>query len=484
MRFLQRLKRDKKWAWGLISIVLILGVGLVFPLPKPVSADVAPPQQPPGANLSPANEFTQVRMIEETVVLDVLPETDLTQMGQARVWAEFIMKNLGSESESLLVRFPLSVNDGFFNYPQIEDFRVYVNNQAVVTSPLQMPGEHGDTIQWVHFEVIFPPQEIVEIEVDYTLQGTGEYPFVAYQYLLETGAGWKDTIGSADITVKLPYPATGQTVFIDSSPGWGQTSSGAELKGNQISWYFDNLEPTREDNISVALVWPSAWHKVELEKQKVSLNPNDGEAWGRLGKIYKELIFLRKWMRDDPGGEDLFILSLEAYERSLELLPEDALWHAGLADLLFWKYTNFNFDSREESRDGFVRALEELYIAYTLDPNHPFIKDYVQYYYFPQEALEIVEDEAIFYWLTQTPTLRSPKTTEPSPTYQPTATEAPQDTQPVPTDMPTATPEPPPVDDLSSDKEQSGKKFSLPICGSLILVPFFLVIPLVRRQKI
>lgn len=83
MRFLQRLKRDKKWAWGLVWIVLILGVGLVFPLPKPVSADVAPPQQPPGANLSPANEFTQVRMMEETVVLDVLPETDFNPDGRS-----------------------------------------------------------------------------------------------------------------------------------------------------------------------------------------------------------------------------------------------------------------------------------------------------------------------------------------------------------------------------------------------------------------
>jgi tetratricopeptide (TPR) repeat protein len=462
--------------WVLPSAILI-SLSFLFLLPANSGlADVAPPRQPPGANLSPANEFTQVRMMEETVIIDVLPETDLSIMGQAKVWAEFHMKNLGSEAETLLVRFPISVNDGFYNYPEITDFRVYADNQNLKTEPLQMPGEHGDTIQWVHFEVVFPPGEVVVLEVEYTLQGTGEYPFVAYQYLLETGSGWKDTIGSADIIVNLPYPATHQTVFVDSSPGWGQTTPGAELEGQQVRWYFEDLEPTPANNISISMVWPSAWNKVEIERQRVASNPNDGEAWGRLGKIYKELGRLRKSFREDQGGEELFQLSMEAYENALELLPEDALWHAGLGDLLFWKYQWYFFTPTDESRAGFVRALEEFYIAYTLDPDHPFIKDYVEGRYFAEDALVYNGEEYIFLWLTQTPTLSAPEEISQA-TLTPTS--EPEEVLPTVTESikkNTATAVPP----RQVDQKSSGKKIKLPFCGSLILFPLIALFPLMR----
>ncbi|MCJ7735612.1 MAG: hypothetical protein MUP11_13820, partial [Anaerolineales bacterium] len=387
------------------AIIIALVVILLIP-GRIVQADIAPPQQPPGANLSPEDELTQVRMMEETVIINVLPEKDLTNMGQAEVWAQFLMENLGSEIESLLVRFPISANDGAFHYPRIKNFRVTVDGQMIKTAPLQVPGENGDTIEWIHFEVQFPPGEIVDLMVEYTLNGTGEYPFVSYAYLLETGAGWKDTIGSGNIIVNLPYPATVQTVFVDSSPGWGWTSPDAVLKDNQVRWHFENLEPAPMDNISIALVWPSAWNHIELERQRVSSNPADGEAWGRLGKGYKDLARLRRSFRDDLGGEELFRLSLDAYENALELLPDDALWHAGLGDLLFWRFGNYFFQSTEENRAGYMRALEEFYLANSLDPEHPYIKDYIEGNYFSNDALAITDNGAVFLWLTQTPTLK------------------------------------------------------------------------------
>jgi hypothetical protein len=388
------------------------------------------------------------------------------------------MKNLGEESETLLVRFPISVNDGFFNFPEIDDFHVYADNIMLETDPLQMPGEHGDTIQWVHFEVEFPPGEIVELEVDYTLDGTGEYPFVSYYYLLETGAGWNDTIGSGDIIVNLPYPATNKTVFIDSHLGWGGTTDSAILEGNQVRWHFENLEPTNQDNISIAMVWPSAWHKVELESQNVAANPNDGEAWGRLGKIYKELGKQRKTFREDPGGEALFQLSLEAYENALEILPEDALWHAGLGDLLFWKYDWYITPKTEENRAGFLRGMEEFQIAYSLDPEDPYILSYIEDRYHYVNMVYFDGEEYIFTWLNQTPTLPPPDS-DGQPTITQTVEEqALSPTQSTSEDKGSMTPVP---KEISGEKTQDpeNKKRS-PLCGSLILVPFLILLPLVN----
>jgi tetratricopeptide (TPR) repeat protein len=68
-------------------------------------------------------------------------------------------------------------------------------------------------------------------------------------------------------------------------------------------------------------------------------NPNDGEAWGRLAKAYKEVVKMPKgYLREDPAGIELYALSKDAYEKCLALLPNDPLWHYGYADLLWAHY--------------------------------------------------------------------------------------------------------------------------------------------------
>jgi len=449
----------------------------------PAYADVAPPESPPGANPSPDGEVTQVRMVDEKVVIEVQAEEDISKMGTARVWAEFQMLNLGDVKETLMVRFPTSFNDGFYRYPEIEDLMVYVDNQFVPTSRIELEGEPeqwNDPVQWAEFEVVFPPGDTIEIEVDYTLQGTGEYPFVSYSYLLETGAGWNGTIGSAEIIVRLPYKATAQTVFIDSSPGWGQTTTGAYLEGNEVSWYFEDFEPAWKNNISIALVWPSAYNKVEEEEQNVRDFPNDGEAWGRLAKNYKEISLLRKATRDDAGGIQLYQLSVDAYEKSLSLLPNDALWHVGYADLLCWN-SSYTYRYSEEGRAEFLLALNEMYIAYTLDPDHSIIQDYLSGWY-PREAVDEVNGEYVFYWLTQTPTLVN---------VQPPATATEEvlpnvilvPTEPEPTQPPPAVVES--GDPDSTDEDGVGR--FLPICGSMLLFPLvfgvFIARPLLTSKR-
>src|SRR4051812_16947657 len=72
-------------------------------------ADVAPPMQPPGSNISPGGA-TQVVMSAERVVIEVQPSGDTAK---GRVTADFTMHNSGSADEQMQVRFPLGDPSGF-----------------------------------------------------------------------------------------------------------------------------------------------------------------------------------------------------------------------------------------------------------------------------------------------------------------------------------------------------------------------------------
>src|SRR4030067_3351099 len=82
-------------------------------------ADIAPPGQPPGSNLAPAAEITNVVMTSESVLLTVQPtpwagafaaeeENRGATRDWARVEAHFVMRNTGTQSEAMAGRFPLS----------------------------------------------------------------------------------------------------------------------------------------------------------------------------------------------------------------------------------------------------------------------------------------------------------------------------------------------------------------------------------------
>ncbi len=471
------MKIDQHSKISLVSILLALL--LSFVPTTTVLADVAPPEMPPGANPHPGTEVTQVRMVAETVLIEVLDTAPEVGLGQARVSAEFLMQNLGSQTETLRVRFPISSNDGFYNYPEINDFRVEVDGSQVSSSPAEYEGGNfDDLVQWAEFDVSFPPGEDVIIEVSYTLEGTGEYPFIAFKYLLETGAGWKDTIGSADLIVRLPYEANPHNVFIDSSPGWGHTSPGATLEGSEIRWHYDDLEPEYQHNLSIAMVMPSAWAKVLTERKNVANKPDDGEAWGRLGKTYKETALLRRGIRRDAGGQELYELSRQAYERCLELLPDDALWHLGYANLLFARYYWEEYAIGGTQRANLLKAIEEYSIAYNLDPDNETIIYWIDEAYYATDAIERLEDGNgyTFHWLTSTPTIVPTRTLTASdtPTPAPTATATPL--PPTVTQGPTNSPQLTTTPKGFEAQPSAETTPSLPICGSLLIIPLGLAL--------
>lgn len=362
--------------WARVVLLALFASSLVF---TPVRADVAPPEAPPGTNIVPGTDTTQVRMVAEVVTLTILSQSADGLLGQAKTEASFLMRNLGASAENIEVRFPLTFfngrDDGFGKFPEIADIQITVNGKPVTTRRIESGYTPGGVAYsqspWAAFNVTFLPGQDVPIGVKYIANGFGYEPDVAFRYILETGAGWKDTIGTADIIVKLPYPANNQNVIVGETTGFSDMTPGAQIAGNEVTWHFENLEPTAENNITISLIAPAFWKRILDERANTAKTPNDGEAWGRLGKACKEAIrYPKGYLRNDPGGLELYQEALAAYEKSVELLPEDAQWHYGFADLLWSHYLYSVYYPGGQDYSELSRAARELKASLEIDPKN------------------------------------------------------------------------------------------------------------------
>ena len=463
----------KRLLWAIL-------LGILMAFPSAARADMAPPAHPPGSSLEPGAETTQVRMLAETVLIEVQASAPQGSLGQAHVTADFTLRNLGTESETMAARFPIGASDGFFAVNQLSDLQVRLNGKAASTRPITGEDPYGSSelVPWVEFDVTFPPAQDVQAQVKYTLEATGEYPFVWFKYILASGAGWRDSIGSADLIVRLPYEANDQNVLTDPDQTYYSTSPGGSFAGDAITWHHDDLEPVFEDNFEVELVMPSAWEMILTERRNVEKNPGDGETWGRLGKLYKEMTFSSRgkgFRHDaeapDAGAAELYQLSVQAYEKSVELLPKDALWHAGFAELLAY-HAYFSPFSGENTIDEALRGLGEIHTALELAPADSKVVEIAEEIssYFPQ-GMERDGAGFAFPWLTAAPPPPTPDLAGTSiARFSLTATAEAQGTPTAPAAS-TGTPAP---------GARGGR--GLPFCGGALVAPVLLFSLLLPRR--
>lgn len=468
----------------MVKKILLMVVMFTLVIVTPASADIAPPAEPPGANPVPGNEQTEVRMVEETVRIDIQTETPENSLGQALVKAEFIMRNLGNKDESMAVRFPLGIPNGWGDVALIEKISVVVDGKKVSTrivNGLDAAGS-SEEVHWAEFDAVFPAGKDVVVLVEYMLEGAGELPYIWLNYVFSSGAGWKDTIGSAELIVSFPYEVNELFLMNCIDNLYNCTVPGGVVEGNKITWTYTEFEPAAEDNFMIAFVAPSVWKQVLKEEERVSAAPNDGEAWGRLGRLYKSLIFSPHGWRGfrnyyylaDPGVEQLFQLADGAYTKAVTLLPEDALWHVGYGELLGY-YADFAGYEGVDTLPLKIKALQEVHRALELAPDDEKVKEIAYGLTWPLEGGLVEENDSFnFPWLTATPVPTPTQLViiEPSPTSTPVATTPPQvtpelaatDTVTVLTEV--ATIEPTPVND---------DKGGIQICGAAILLPLFLM---------
>ncbi|MDR3573422.1 MAG: hypothetical protein P4L50_06165 [Anaerolineaceae bacterium] len=391
--------------WPLIRrlrafLMLVLTLAIALPIhPQLVLADVAPPQPPEGSNISPGADTTNVRMMAETVHIDVASSSDYRE-GQAGVRADFEMRNLGQSEEKMSVTFPLCMDfpsmqteSGFYKYPALANFNVWVNGLKTdftttdeeLTKTLYTNADNPTVSKivvacWANFPVVFPVGRDVYITVTYKQEGYAgdDHGFfdnyVQFPYILFTGADWKDTIGSADILERLPMPVNDLTL-----PGY--PPEGAVIQGNTIHWHMDNFDPdTGIGMISVDVLQPKYWFDLQTQLQNVKAHPNDGESWGLLGEAYKHIIQKEHGFRTDQ--EQMYQQAIDAYQKAVTLKPNDADWHYGFADLLCWNFILNKPDSFDRNAADLQNHLQDcadqINQTLAINPNHAGVNEIIQ----------------------------------------------------------------------------------------------------------
>jgi len=488
--------KNNIWRWVLVSVLLAAVIGLKA---ERVHADIAPPQQPPGSNISPDGETTQVQMVNERVVINVqmgLLEYDGNQYDGVRDYAvvtcHFLMRNHGSTDERLKVRFPLAepygMGDGWGNQPEIGDLRIKVDGAAREYHRELMPNDFdtftGELIPWAVFDVSFPAGKEVEIDLAYTSKASGYRPLAEFKYILETGKGWKDDIETAEIVVNMPYDASPENVLLDYS------TTGGEFSGREVRWTLTDLEPVYTDNFMVTVVEPYLWQRVLDAKADVAARPNVGGAWGGLARSLKHVALGQKgWPRQDEAGMGLFSQSMEAYEKAIALSPDNSVWYSGYAELL-WADAGFLAYAGDPK---ILRIVQLLGTAIKLDPADPQALELLESlsYAYP-DAVERLEPGYDLLLLTATlppPTLTPTDITIIEETPTPVASKTPRPTrtevlqESTSTQAEPAQPAQPASDqDVPEETEGNGGRR---MCASIWLAPlaFGTIIMLKRKRR-
>lgn len=354
---------------------------------RPVWADVAPPAQPPGSNITPgASVATEVAMSAEYVELAIEPRKPISgtrenlagDSVQARVTAIFTMTNRGSKAEKMAVRFPLGnpngSSDGFFEFPEVQQFKASVGGKVarsrIVAAPPTIDSGNGEaeTIRWATFEVTFPPKKDVILQVSYVLSATGYDPEATFYYVLQTGAGWKDRIGQADLVVRLPYTVTEDNLFLGNYSGGGELEAiqaKPKLVGNTALWQLKNIEPTDKDNLIVTVLDPSVWQTILSAQAAGKAKPNDGQAWLALARAYRSAVYIKYEPSANTGR---FIApTLAAYDKAIALLPKSAAARVEYAAALTQFRPNPAGVPEQADLDNMTKVVDLLDAALKLD---------------------------------------------------------------------------------------------------------------------
>lgn len=346
--------------------------------PSTTHADIGwPPLSPGGSSLeAPQGVNTNVRMLAEEVNLTIEPFERAVPEGEenspayhmrALVEAVFTLRNLGATDEAFDVWFPLAAS---LRYPAmlpytpdniIQDFQVWVDGLPTQTERVQAPdvGDPAQESAWARFPMRFPAGQDVLVRVNYTLYPSGRRPFGGFEYILQTGAGWKESIGKATLNVYLPDTVTAENVSLSGKSVEGlpiaPQPAGYTIQNNVIHWEFTDLEPTEKDNLYVDVLEPERYRELVRARANAANRPDSADAQLELATVIQGAVLVVKSVGQHGGGTGLADQANTAYRRALELDPQRADIYVEYARWLMrtggWSSLMFNGVCPPELRD-------------------------------------------------------------------------------------------------------------------------------------
>lgn len=357
-------------------------------------------------------EETPILMASEVVVMNVRPATEADNTlvaltpnlygfqhnptwfeAVAEVEADFTMTNPTGKTVSVTAWFPLAsalLNNEWSLYgdeipPSIDSFQASIDGEPADWTLSERPNPKGPDkapLPWASFLVTFPGGKETVIHVSYSLplQPFGNMDMALY-YIHQTGAGWAGPIGSADVTINLPYPASAGTVtgippgslrlppyYKPSARVNLQVNSG--MTGNQVHLWWRDFEPDLEDDIALWLLQPAKWQEIETARLAVQADPEDGRAWLDLGSSYYYLLGA-EFLTLSIFSPTYLLAGMDAYQKAAALLPEHPAPHAGLALFSLEPY----LVDRNAPSDVVRYVQDEVQIARELDARDPSLME-------------------------------------------------------------------------------------------------------------
>jgi hypothetical protein len=211
------------------------------------------------------------------------------------------------------------------------------------------------------------------------------------------------------------------------------------------------------------------------------------------------MLVLHHWLREDAGAPQLYQLAVSSYEKCLALLPKDALWHYGFAQLLYFHSRMGGFDRYNPDLSEVVRALKEAKTSLELDPKNQdtyYLISYIMWDYpgtvskkdgeydylaltaIPQYTAEPTDFPIILSTDEPTAAVEPGSTPTAAVTASPTASQDPTDAVPT-TPVPTNTIAVEPTIGAQSVQAEarpgnSNAKPGFPVCGAGLVLPLMI----------
>lgn len=279
------------WAWA---------------FPPPLAAQTPAPNIL--VTLAPLDRKTAVELAALTVDTDITEADGHTVASGTMTWKAHNTNTL--ENATIVVGFPAQASaNATFDPTQFSAFRMLVDNKPVVLAPGKADVVYGDAardVTWYTFELTLKPDEKKELSAEF-VQDLGDGSLPRFMYGMLVGNRWKNSIGSARITVNLPVETTGeQLIALDPQV--------PKFDGKKLTWLWESHSP--EADPGVTFIRPSLWQALNEKRAIAAQNPDDANAHLELGRVYQTLA-----LQESPRRDNFLAQAVAELETAARLAP-------------------------------------------------------------------------------------------------------------------------------------------------------------------